>query len=146
MDSVEVLDGLSRATDPKRLARPLPAWDDKMTRFTRRFRGDEDEEAALRSVSIVAAASCCFALGEWSASASKSGALSQKSQAAPTKSTLRCYAARGSPDEITCYGFSAKAEFRHGDIVYVPILIQLPAPTHPPSVTIVNSLSDVRPE
>ncbi|MGX1673833.1 hypothetical protein [Streptomyces sp. NPDC055400] len=104
------------------------------------------KKAALRGVSIAAAASCCFALGEWSASASKSGSPSQKSQAAPTKSTLRCYAARGSPDEITCYRFSAKAEFRHGDIVYVPILIQVPAPVHPPSVNIVNSLNDVRPE
>ncbi|MFE4256613.1 hypothetical protein ACFRU3_45830 [Streptomyces sp. NPDC056910] len=104
------------------------------------------KKAALRSVSIVAAASCCFALGEWGASASESGALPQKSQAAPTKSTLRCYATRSSPDAITCYRFSAKAEFRHGDMVYVPMLIQVPAPAHPPSVTIVNSLNDVRPE
>ncbi|MCX5082307.1 hypothetical protein ACFC18_46065 [Streptomyces sp. NPDC056121] len=104
------------------------------------------KKTALRSAGIVAAASCCFALGEWSASASESGALSQKSQVAPTKSTLRCYAARSSPNEITCYRFSAKAEFRHGDMVYVPILIQVPAPAHPPSVTIVDSLNDVRPE
>ncbi|MEU5058164.1 MULTISPECIES: hypothetical protein [unclassified Streptomyces] len=104
------------------------------------------KKTALRSAGIVAATSCCFALGEWSASASESGALSQKSQVAPTKSTLRCYAARNSPNEITCYRFSAKAEFRHGDMVYVPILIQVPAPAHPPSVTIVDSLNDVRPE
>lgn len=31
-------------------------------------------------------------------------------------------------------------------MVYVPMLIQVPAPAHPPSVTIVNSLNDVRPE
>ncbi|MFE6754387.1 hypothetical protein ACFVDQ_12365 [Streptomyces sp. NPDC057684] len=104
------------------------------------------KKAALRSVSVVAAASCCFALGEWSASASESGTLSQTSRAAPSKSTLRCYAARSSPNEITCYRFSAKAEFRHGDIVYVPILIQVPAPAHPPSVIVVDSLNDVRPE
>ncbi|MET8205054.1 hypothetical protein ABZT51_03245 [Streptomyces sp. NPDC005373] len=104
------------------------------------------KQAALRSVTIVAAASCCFALGEWGASASESGALLQKSQAAPMKSTLRCYATHSSPDAITCYRFSAKAEFRHGEMVYVPMLIQVPAPAQPPSVTIVNSLNDVRPE
>ncbi|MCX5437917.1 MULTISPECIES: hypothetical protein [unclassified Streptomyces] len=104
------------------------------------------KKAALRSVSMAAAVSCCFALGEWSASASESGALPQKSQAAPTKSKLRCYATRSSPNAIACYRFSAKAEFRHGEMVYVPILIQVPAPAQPPSVTIVDSLNDVRPE
>jgi hypothetical protein len=104
------------------------------------------KKAALRCTGIVAAASCCLALGEWSASASESGALSQKSQVAPTKSTLRCYATRSSPNAIACYRFSAKAEFRHGDIVYVPMLIQVPAPAQPPSVIIVDSLNDVRPE
>ncbi|MET7513825.1 hypothetical protein ABZS88_10140 [Streptomyces sp. NPDC005480] len=104
------------------------------------------KKAALRSVSIAAAATCCLTLGEWGASAGDSGALSQKSQAAPTKSTLQCYATRSSPNAVVCYRFSAKAEFRHGDIAYVPILIQVPAPAQPPSVIIVDSLNDIRPQ
>lgn len=94
---------------------------------------------------MVAAASCCLTLCQWGASASEPGVLSQESQAAPVKSELRCYATRSSPNTVVCYRFSAKAEFRHGDIVYVPMLIQVPAPARPPSVTIVNSLNDVRP-
>lgn len=60
------------------------------------------------------------------------------------KSALQCYATHGSPNEIVCYRNSWKAEFRHGDVVYVPILIQVPAPAHP-FVTIVDSLNDIRP-
>ncbi|MES4890330.1 hypothetical protein [Streptomyces sp. NPDC096012] len=44
-----------------------------------------------------------------------------------------------------CYRHSWKAEFRHGDVVYVPILIQVPRPAHPSSVVIVDRLDDVRP-
>ncbi|WP_330456435.1 hypothetical protein OIB37_05770 [Streptomyces sp. NBC_00820] len=44
-----------------------------------------------------------------------------------------------------CYRVSAKTEFRHGALVYVPILIQVPTPAAPPSVTVVDSLSDIRP-
>lgn len=31
-------------------------------------------------------------------------------------------------------------------MVYVPMLIQVPAPAHPSSVVIVNSLNDIRPD
>lgn len=85
-----------------------------------------------------------MALGAWGASAGEADALSQNSRAASTKSALQCYATHGSPNEIVCYRNSWKAEFRHGDVVYVPILIQVPAPSHP-SVTIVDSLNDIRP-
>ncbi|WP_167381422.1 MULTISPECIES: hypothetical protein [Streptomyces] len=44
-----------------------------------------------------------------------------------------------------CYRHSWKAEYRHGDVVYVPILIQVPTPAHPTPVTIVGSLDDIRP-
>ncbi|MBW8799598.1 MAG: hypothetical protein JF597_40295 [Streptomyces sp.] len=46
---------------------------------------------------------------------------------------------------IVCYRDSWKAEYRHGDVVYVPILVQVPTPAHPPSVTIVDSLDDIHP-
>ncbi|MFF4114021.1 hypothetical protein ACFY0P_11120 [Streptomyces sp. NPDC001714] len=46
---------------------------------------------------------------------------------------------------IVCYRNSWKAEYRHGNVVYVPILIQVPTPAHPSSVTIVDSLDDIRP-
>lgn len=101
------------------------------------------KKAALRSVGLVAAC-CSMALGAWSASAGEADALSQNSRAASTKSALQCYATHGSPNEIVCYRNSWKAEFRHGDVVYVPILIQVPAPAHT-SVTIVDSLNDIRP-
>ncbi|MEU6476543.1 hypothetical protein ABZ858_06555 [Streptomyces sp. NPDC047017] len=45
-----------------------------------------------------------------------------------------------------CYRLSAKTEFRHGRLVYIPILIQVPAPSKPPPVAIVDSLSDVHPD
>ncbi|MGW3126756.1 hypothetical protein [Streptomyces sp. NPDC001076] len=64
---------------------------------------------------------------------------SQESQAE------RCYAAHRSPNVIVCYRNSWKAEYRHGNVVYVPILIQVPTPAHPSSVTIVDSLDDIRP-
>lgn len=101
--------------------------------------------ATQRGFSLAIAASCCMALGAWSASASDAGVLSVNSPAAPTKSVLQCYATRGSPDAITCYQDSWKAEFRHGSMVYIPRLIQVPTPPHPPPVIIVDSLSDIRP-
>ncbi|MFD8423195.1 hypothetical protein [Streptomyces sp. NPDC059466] len=105
------------------------------------------KKAALRSVGLTAAC-CCMALGAWGASAGESDALSQNAQTASTTSApsaLRCYATHGSPNETVCYRNSWKAEFRHGEVVYVPILIQVPAPSNPPSVTIVDSLDDIRP-
>ncbi|MFF5407102.1 hypothetical protein ACFY8K_29830 [Streptomyces misionensis] len=44
-----------------------------------------------------------------------------------------------------CYRHSWKAEYRHGDVVYVPILIQVPTPARPTPVTIVGSLDDIHP-
>ncbi|QLJ05921.1 hypothetical protein HZZ00_36210 [Streptomyces sp. NEAU-sy36] len=43
-----------------------------------------------------------------------------------------------------CYRQSWKAEYRHGDVVYVPILIQVPTARATP-VTIVGSLDDIHP-
>ncbi|WP_225832297.1 hypothetical protein [Streptomyces sp. NK08204] len=103
------------------------------------------KKAALRTVSLAAAASCCLTLGAWGASAGAAGALPQKARAAPASSVLQCYATRGSPNEIVCYRHSWKAEFRHGEMVYVPILIQVPMPSAAPSVTVVDSLNDIRP-
>ncbi|MFE8944335.1 hypothetical protein [Streptomyces sp. NPDC007856] len=105
-------------------------------------------KAALRSVGLVAAAaaSCCTALGVWGAATAEAGALPpQKPQSAPMKSELRCYATQRNPNATVCYRYSWKAEYRHGDVVYVPILIQVPTPSPPPSVTIVDSLNDIRP-
>ncbi len=59
---------------------------------------------------------------------------------------LRCYATSSNPESPVCYRLSAKAEFRHGQMVYVPMLIQVPAPAHPSSVVIVNNLNDIRPD
>lgn len=102
------------------------------------------KKAFLRSVGLTAAC-CCMALGVWSTSAGEADALPQKSQAAFTISALQCYATHGSPNDIVCYRNSWKAEFRHGEVVYVPILIQVPAPANPPSVTTVDSLNDIHP-
>lgn len=102
------------------------------------------KKAALRSVGL-AAACCCMAWGAWGASVGEAGALSRNSQAASSKSALQCYATRGSPNDVVCYRNSWKAEFRHGDVVYIPILIQVPAPSHPSSVTLVDGLDDIRP-
>jgi hypothetical protein len=77
--------------------------------------------------------------------ASAEGVLPSGLQVAPVKSAMRCYATRADPEAVVCYRFSKKAEFRHGSIVYVPILIQVPTPSNPPSVVIVNSLDDVHP-
>lgn len=63
----------------------------------------------------------------------------------PAKSVTQCYAMHGNPQMILCYRNSWKAEYRHGDMVYVPVLIQVPTPSHPPSVITVNSLNDIRP-
>ncbi|WP_158727385.1 hypothetical protein [Streptomyces sp. NRRL S-31] len=60
-------------------------------------------------------------------------------------SATRCYATRADPHDVVCYRKSWKAEYRHGEIVYVPILIQVPTPSHPSSVAIVGSLNDIRP-
>lgn len=61
------------------------------------------------------------------------------------QSTLRCYATRSDPRTIVCYRLSQKAEYRHGQIVYIPRLIQVPTPDHPPAPVIVDSLGDIRP-
>ncbi|MFD9572338.1 hypothetical protein ACFWBI_21100 [Streptomyces sp. NPDC059982] len=102
---------------------------------------------AIRRTGLAAAASCCMALGAWGASAAAAAALPQESRAAPTASASapRCYAARGDPDRVVCYRTSWKAEYRGGDIVYIPRLIQVPTPSPAPSAVIVDSLNDVRP-
>lgn len=84
--------------------------------------------ATLPYVGLVIAACCCTAL-----------------LPAPDSRAERCYAAHRSPNVIVCYRNSWKAEYRHGDVVYVPILVQVPTPAHPSSVTIVDSLDDVHP-
>lgn len=84
--------------------------------------------ATLLNAGLVVAVCCCTALLP-----------AQESRAE------RCYAAHRSPNVIVCYRDSWKAEYRHGDVVYVPILVQVPTPAHPPSVTIVDSLDDIHP-
>jgi hypothetical protein len=102
------------------------------------------KKAALRSTGLVVAASFCMALGAWNASAGEAaGALSQSPKAAPGNSATKCYTARGNSNMVVCYRNSWKAEYRHGQMVYVPILIQVPTPSHPASVTTVDSLNDI---
>ncbi len=106
--------------------------------------------AASRNAGAVAAAFCvcCVSLGAWGApgaAASEPGARWENSPPAFTESVPQCYATRGAPQEIVCYRHSWKAEYRHGDVVYVPILIQVPRPAHPASVVLVDRLDDIRP-
>ncbi|MFJ5519095.1 hypothetical protein ACIQB4_18800 [Streptomyces griseoluteus] len=108
-------------------------------------------KAAGRKARAVAAALCvcCVSLGAWGASgaeASESGALRESPPAASAESVPQCYATRGAPQQIVCYRHSWKAEYRHGDLVYVPILVQVPRPAHPASVVIVDRLDDIRPD
>jgi hypothetical protein len=86
-----------------------------------------------------------MAAGAWGASEGNAGAASQESQTLAVKSETRCYATTDHPDVVVCYRISYKAEFRHRELVYVPRLIQVPTPPHPPSVALVKSLSDIRP-
>ncbi|MEU2925679.1 hypothetical protein ABZ636_11560 [Streptomyces sp. NPDC007251] len=95
------------------------------------------QKAASRIAGILTAASCCLTLGAW---AGPAGAW-----AAPAKSAAQCYATQRDPTTIVCYRTSWKAEFRHGHMVYVPRLIQVPTPSPPPPVTTVDSLDDIRP-
>ncbi|MGW4300875.1 hypothetical protein ACWEHT_14040 [Streptomyces sp. NPDC004646] len=110
----------------------------------------------MRGASLaVAVTTACCAVGAWGASASATEASASgppdatqaarqtRTPAAPTE--LRCYATQRAPGNVTCYRVSAKAEFRNGEIVYIPILVQVPVPPRPPSVTIVGSLNDIRP-
>lgn len=90
-------------------------------------------------------ATCCLALGGWGAAAGDAGVLAQKPRTTPVKSTTQCYATRDEPDAVVCYRHSWKAEFRHGDVVYVPLLIQVPRPSRPLPVTFVDSLDDIHP-
>ncbi|GHF21558.1 hypothetical protein GCM10014715_89550 [Streptomyces spiralis] len=102
----------------------------------------------LRGAGLAAAVSSCLMVGVWAApvsAVSGSPENTQSMQSTPVKSPLRCYATRSDPKAVVCYRFSEKAEFRHGEIVYVPILIQVPTPSNPPAITVVDSLSDVRP-
>ncbi|WP_153540577.1 hypothetical protein [Streptomyces sp. RB17] len=93
------------------------------------------------------AASCFLvvALGAGGAATAEAAALPQNPQALPEKSEPQCYATDREPGVIVCYRTSWKAEYRHGDVVYVPVLIQVPTPSQPPSVTIVDSLNDIHP-
>ncbi|MFJ1867029.1 hypothetical protein ACIOD1_20670 [Streptomyces sp. NPDC088097] len=114
-------------------------------------------KAAIRptvlAATATAAASCCITLGSWGASASAAAVPPPKSPISTASgattsaaSAPRCYAARGDPSRVVCYRTSWKAEYRGGDIVYVPRLIQVPTPSPPPSAVIVDSLNDIRPE
>lgn len=91
-------------------------------------------KAALLSVSLLVAALGCTAFSP-----------APEPQAGPRESAVRCYATHRSPDATVCYRHSWKAEYRHGDMVYVPTLVQVPAPARPTSVTIVDSLDDIHP-
>lgn len=99
----------------------------------------------MQSCRLAVAASACLAVWVWSAPASTATVPSHTSQAAPAKLVLRCYATRSDPAVVVCYRLSKKAEYRHGMIVYVPILIQVPTPSNPPSVIVVDSLDDIHP-
>lgn len=93
----------------------------------------------MRSVLLAVAGAVCLA-GAWDASATEG------TVPAGANSVLRCYATSSNPQSPVCYRLSAKAEFRHGQMVYVPLLIQVPAPAHPASVVIVTSLNDIHPD
>lgn len=103
------------------------------------------KKAAFRRTGLAAAACCCMALGAWGAPASGTAGPSPDARAVPAASAPRCYATRGSPELVVCYRTSLKAEYRHGMIVYVPMLIQVPTPSPAPPVIIVESLNDIRP-
>ncbi len=90
-------------------------------------------KAALLSVNLLTAALCCTAFSP-----------AQEPRPGPTESAVRCYATHRSPGATVCYRQSWKAEYRHGDVVYVPILIQVPTARATP-VTIVGSLDDIHP-
>ncbi|MFD8020156.1 hypothetical protein [Streptomyces lavendulae] len=103
------------------------------------------KKAAIRHTGL-AAVTCCVALGCWGTSASAAAAPPPASPAGYAASAPRCYAARGDPDRVVCYRTSWKAEFRNGDIVYIPRLIQVPTPSPAPPAAIVESLNDIRPD
>ncbi|MFJ7151253.1 hypothetical protein ACIQVT_24140 [Streptomyces sp. NPDC100445] len=90
------------------------------------------QRATSRITGLLAAACCCLTLGAWGAPTSATSA-------------AQCYATQRDPTGVVCYRTSWKAEFRHGDIVYVPRLVQVPTPSPPPRVTTVGSLDDIRP-
>ncbi|GAA3150844.1 hypothetical protein [Streptomyces echinatus] len=96
-------------------------------------------KAILRGAVLAATATAGLMAGAWGASASEG------TVAPGANLTLRCYATVKNPEAPVCYRLSAKAEYRHGQIVYVPILIQVPTPAQPPAVIIVNSLNDIHP-
>ncbi|MFF0789719.1 hypothetical protein [Streptomyces spiralis] len=102
-------------------------------------------KANLRGAGVAVAVSSCLMVGVWAAPVRAVSGSPENTQSTPAKSPLKCYATRSDPKSVVCYRFSEKAEFRHGEIVYVPILIQVPTPSNPPAVTIVDSLGDVRP-
>lgn len=96
-------------------------------------------KAKVWSIGLAAAASAFFSIGAGGAPTSE-GSVPPHAQ-----SVLRCYATSKNPEAAVCYRLSKKAEYRHGQIVYIPMLIQVPTPADPPSVTIVDSLDDIRP-
>ncbi|WP_143070922.1 hypothetical protein [Streptomyces malaysiense] len=101
-------------------------------------------KATLRGVCLAAAVFSLLAAGVSGPCASEASALPKGAQT-QEKSVLRCYETRRNAGEIVCYRFSKKAEFRHGDVIFVPILIQVPVPSNPPPVTVVDSLDDIHP-
>ncbi|WP_128790797.1 MULTISPECIES: hypothetical protein [Streptomyces] len=103
-------------------------------------------KATLRGVWLATAVFSLLAAGVLGPYTNEASALSKGAQAnANTKSALRCYETRRNPGAVVCYRFSKKAEFRHGDVVFVPILIQVPVPADPPPVIVVDSLDDIHP-
>ncbi|MFY4720250.1 hypothetical protein [Streptomyces sp. LaBMicrA B280] len=103
-------------------------------------------KATLCGVWLAAAVFSLLAGGILGPYASEASALPKGAQGnAKVKSALRCYETRRNPGAVVCYRFSKKAEFRHGDVVFVPILIQVPVPADPPPVMVVDSLDDIHP-
>lgn len=96
----------------------------------------------IQAVAVLAAASAAASVIAVSA-ASPATAHSSRSPAA--ESALRCYATRSDPADVVCYRISAKAEFRHGEMVYIPFLVQVPRPSDPPATITVESLNDIHP-
>lgn len=112
------------------------------------------KKSAWRNGALKFATVCCIALGVGAAPVNAAGAWAPDSHKASMKSTasvafaaseLKCYATARAPDSVTCYRSSWKTEFRHGELVYIPMLIQVPTPANPPHVAVVDSLDDIGP-
>lgn len=96
-------------------------------------------------VGLVVAGSFCFLFGVWGSPVQAAAFSQQRAQPPAVASDLRCYATRSDPGAVVCYRVSGKAEYRHGQVVYIPRLIQVPVPSNPPPVVVVSTLDDIHP-